>query len=528
MRIGKPHPAGRTERKHEMLLATAALLLVVAFGLGTGGCESKPEAPVFDNAFDPAGPYEGDPLQIWCTFGDSTVIVHWRQPRGYGISFYSVSISDSPTTGFEFLGEVAADEDEENQYVFPDPTADGDYDYAEGTTDYYFRVIAFTEDGDYLLSSLQTPGLGSTGPIVAVAGGTTTPSRWLDLRIGVTRGASVRIDDNPAFDDALTFDFNESLDPIDVTWDLGPVEANGDTVRLYAQGIGDGFVSAIREKEIVVEFDPDLVPAGGSSTTATRRIELAASTGGVEQVRLATSAEDVEFAAWNGYLPENLVWELEDTLGEQSIYGQFRGDLGFDSEVDELTIAGDPLTDVAVDVDLDAATTAPFVDLLCDAVATQVRIGESGDFASASWQAYADTIRYPVETGPGHKILYVQYRNEFTDSGILTVEFDYLEQPLAIGFLSPEPSQQLIGGTQLQVSGWTAALPGETAIDSVKLDLADGAGWFEPDGLAEWSTAWTVPADTVSVDLALRARAWAGVDSVTARVDVTVVPAAAR
>lgn len=516
MRIGKSHPIREENRSHRLPPAAAALLLIAALGLGLGGCESKPEAPTFDNVFDPDGPYAGDPLRISCDFADSTITVKWFQPQGYGIAYYSVSHSNSPGSGFEFLEDVAATASETGIYF---------YKPAAATMPHFFRVVAYNEDDEYLTTSLQTPGDGTTGPIVETGIGTsTTPTRWLELAVGVTQGTSVRIANRADFGDAQEFEFNEDLDPLEIPWDLGPATENGDTLRLYVRAYGADFVSAMTRKTLTAKFDPKPVLDGGGTTCASRQPLLAASTAGAVQVRLGATAEDVELAEWSDYAPENLTWEFEDTLGEQSVFGQFRGDFGFDSAVHELVVTGDPLTDVDVDVDLDGATGYPTVDLLCDAVATEVRIGEQESFATATWQAYADTVEYTLSAGSGHKIVYVQYRNDFTDSPILSVAVDYVAQPFAVGFTAPLPSQRLIGGTPLQVSGWAGALEGEAPVDSVKVHFADGNGWIKPTGVREWTATWDVPEVASSVELTMRARAFAGADTANALIEVVIDP----
>lgn len=519
MRIGQRDSHSRRSGHRGLLPAAIGLLLLAAGSAGLLGCESKPAEPVYDNVFDPDGPWSGDPLQIACTATDTFISVTWNQPQGYGIATYAVNVSDQSGSGYELIEEVAATSTTRRTYP---------YYPVDPTRNYWFKVTAFNEDGEYLLGSLQSPSLASTGPLVQLGDGShATATRFLDILVTVTAGDSIRIADNSSFSGARTFAVPDGFATLATNWDLGDADSSSAYWWFSVQSFGSDFVSAVRRDSIGVEFAPELVFDDDAPTTATRTIALEASTNGVEQLRLAASAEDLETAAWLDYTPANSTWTLEDDLSDQTVHAQFRSDFGLDSEPVVLTIAGDPLTDVSVAVDLDGATADPLVDLLCSAVATQVRVGEGTTFATAPWRAYADTVSYTVTAGSGRKTLYVQYRNDFTDSEILTAALDYVAQPLAVGFSAPLPDQRLVGGVAQPVAGWVSALAGEAAIDSVKVNLPDGQGWITPSGIADWETTWEVPDVATSTALLLRARAWAGGDSVTTQVDVIVDPAPA-
>ena len=54
------------------------------------------------------------------------------------------------------------------------------------------------------------------------------------------------------------------------------------------------------------------------------------------------------------------------------------------------------------------------------AVATEMRYAESADLSAAPWIAYADTVQITLSPTEGHKVIYVQYRNDWAPSRALS------------------------------------------------------------------------------------------------------------
>ncbi len=514
MHIGKQARNDSGNTRLGVWTVALALALIAAGALWIAGCESKPAEPVFENPFDADGPLAGTPMDIQATRGDSLYTVTWQQLPGYGISAYDVIVSTEYDSGYEFWQSFAPTTQPRAFAQFPIE----DHDQA-----YYFGVTAFTNSGDFSLTNYQDPDAVVTPQVVAGAGNKLTASRYLTLNISVTRGDELLVANNRNFIGAVTAPVAELYAVQQVVLDLGTATADHDTLRYYVQATSSGWESPVVEGWVRTLFGPEFSVENSSTTVATRNVILTVPPEGVQQARFAATAEDLETEAWSDFSGDP-TYELEDTLLDQTIYGQFRGDLGYDSPVLQATVSGDLMTDATCTADVDGATADPVVRMLCDAVATQVRIGEADSFAGAAWHAYADTVYTTLSAGSGRKTLYIQFRNEFTDSPLLTEVVDFGEQPLAVGFYAPAPNTELSGGTSYQMRGWAFAATGGAPVDSVKLDLEDGSGWIRAEGLEEWTLWWDVPAVDIETGRTLRARAWAGADSVTTTLPVMIDP----
>ena len=501
---------------------TAAFLLALApfaFFL-LGGCESKPSEPVFDNGFDPEGPLLGDPLDVRATLGDTAITVIWTEPQGYNISFYEVSHSSTYGSGYECVEAVAHTGTGLGLAYYPHP---------EPTAPHYFRVVAMKDDGSYMLASYQTPAGLTTPPNVVLGDGSgSTATRHIQLAITVSTGDQLLIADNEQFDNALQIAVVEPGVAQTVDWDLGLADSNRVWFPFYVQALDGTEESEVFIDSLRVNFQPGFTVENGAATVATSSVTLTIPADGVVQMRFASSSEALAGATWLTGAAELPAFELIDTLNPQTVYGEFVGDFGFNSPVMEADVAGDPLTDISFAIDLARdITNDPVLVLLCDATATQVRFGESPDFETSAWRDYADTLDFTLSTGSGAKTIYAQFRNDFVDSELLSAEIEYIEQPLAVGFLAPLDGQPLTAGSSQVMRGWADAT-GTAEIDSVKVELGDGAGFVNVIGTESWELPWAAPAladtsaDADAEELILRARAWSGVDTATAQITVTI------
>ncbi len=503
-------PRSRTSTCLWLALGFVAVLAILP------GCESKPSAPVFNNPFDPSGPYGGDPLQLSANVVDGGILLLWNQPQGYGITTYDISHSFDAASGFDYVATVDATSAPTNQFTYPDP---------DPTSVHYFKVQAFNESGSFTLVADLPPTFVATGPALAVNGdpvGKKVPSRQVLLTVTVSSQDSILIAASADFSDARSYPVATPGVGQDILWELPPA-AQGDTLTLFAKGYTGSFASAITVRDLIVDFAPGFNVIGKPATVPTRQVDLAIDTAGVQQMRFALDEDDLAGAAW---LPADSTltgFVLGPSAVPQTIHGEFQGDFGFNA-TSTWDVAPDLLQDTSFalelpDGDVTSATTVTGIN---QAGATLMRFSTRPDFLGAPWRDYADTTAITLDEAEGLQTIYAQYRNDWADSDILTDTVVHVLQPVTVGFLAPLDGQVVLGGVPLQIQGHSNGSQGKAAIDSVAVDLGDGNGFQPVSGTDPWSYLWDVPRFDADTPLTLRARAWAADDSATAVIGVTV------
>lgn len=506
-------------RSRRIIFALLFAALTAAAGLALlGGCEKNPGEPVYNNIFDPAGPGDGDPLNMVASLGDTAIILNWIQPQGYGIAYYEISHSLNRFSDYLIVGTVEQTTSAAGQFRYPHPSP---------TTTHYFKIQAFDSEGRYTHISDQAPAVRATPPRVTLAA-TRTATRNITLNILVSAGDSLRISNHRDFSDERRVAVEEPGVAQTVSW-LLPAAARNDTtltVRVLAFPLsGDADTAAVSVK---VDFSPDFTVTGGLSTVATRTVPLTVPTTGLIFMRFAATEEALADRPW---LPANssYAFTLADDANPQTVWGEFLGDFGF-SYAAALTVTPDLLTGAAFSLDLaaDHVSLEPAVTVLADAVATQMRFSESLDFGTVPWMDYAPTTQLTLSPTAGRKVIYGQFGNDWAESAVLTDYVIYLDQPLAVDILAPGDGDEVPGGASLQVLGTATVPAGAAAVDSVKFDAGDAAGFQAVTGTENWTFLWEVPAVTADTPRILRARAWADGEAVTTTIGVTLVPGAAR
>jgi len=502
-------------------LALAGALAVVA------GCESKPAAPAFNNPFDPGGPTGGDGLQVSAAQADTVIYVFWNQPKGMGIVSYTISYTTDLNGAWEELDSVEPTAADRGFYA---------YAYTEPSLLHYFRVQAFT-DNDYSLVG-YSPAASVVAPprLVPATGGRLRASRYLDLEVTVGVGDTLELADNRYFDASRRIPVAALGEPQNIPWTLREGHYNDpDSVFLRVLGPGSAMSSRVK-LGFAVGFHPRHYLPHKPATIASRSVDLVVPSEGVLAMRFALSADSLASAPW--LAPADTVhgFLLAESANPQEVWGQFSGDFGYDTTY-ALEVTPDNLTKVTFSLDVPAnrVITGPQVVCRSNAVATLMRIGESAAFAGVPWQPYASSAAVTLSPGEGRKVLYAQYRNDWTDSDVYSQYVDVVGQPLGVTILAPADGDAVLGGTALQVRGTSLAGTVSDKVDSVRLDLGDGQGWRIPSGTTSWELMWDVPTVTESTPVTLRARAWAVdtlatdtlntvIDSVTTSVTVTVEP----
>ncbi len=505
-------------------------LLAIAFVLALGvpvvfsllpGCDSSPSEPVYENPFDPLGPDAGDPLQVRATaFNDTTVRLIWNQPQGLGITKYIISSSAYRDSGWGVIGE---------KEHTSKPTTDYSYHDAASTSTTWYRIQAFTAT-EFTITAYAMPDSATTGPRVIVGTGFGhTATRFTKLEITVTKGDMVRIALDSTFTESLvTVPAGAPGYPLKLTYDIGPAAGNNETRTLYVVSFSNGFESVPSVQTIRVDFKPAFTVISDPKTLATRTVDLTIPTEGVLNMRFFAELADTATTPWVPVSDTYVGYQLSDSANKQTIYGQFQGDFGFNSLV-EHKVTPDLLTSITFKLILpeDHVTDESTVRGVSAAVATHLRYSESADFTSAPWVTYSDTLSISLSPQPGHKVIYVQYLNDWTQSGTLTDYAIHVTQPAEVSFWAPLEGDVILGGTSFQVRGASTVGSGDGTVFLVKFDPGDGGGFVIVEGTETWSHIWNVPSFTTDTPLIIRAQAWYGpsadnLETVTTAITVTV------
>jgi|GEM_PF-1690585 len=513
---------------------TPRRVLVIAFILALGlptaislltGCENTPSAPEYANPFDPLGPDGGDPLQLRAeAINDTTINLTWNQPQGLGITKYIISYSAYRDSNYE-------EKDTKEQTANPTTSYPFSLDPQDATTTLWFRIQAFTPT-QYSITSYATPTGATSGPRVIVGPGKgKTATRYPDIEVTVTQGDEIQV--------ALDWTFTDSLRVIPAgtpgeaqilaAYDLGPATANNQTRTIYVQSVGTGYASALTQQNLGIDFNPAFKVKGNPPTLATRTVDLTVPTTGVVQMRFFADWADSAATPWVAAADTFFGYQLSDNANPQFIRAQFLSDFGFVDD-QELQVTPDLLTSATFKLawpDSNSVVDQSTVLGISKAVATQMRYSETADFTNSPWIAYRDTAQIVLSPTPGLKVVYVQYRNDWTMSGTLTDYIVHVTQPAEVDFWAPVEGSVVEGGTQFQVRGGAFAGLATDDLYLVEFDGGDGNGFVDATGTETWSAMWTVPRFTQDTPLIIRAQAWYGpapdsLESVTTAITVTV------
>ena len=292
------------------------------------------------------------------------------------------------------------------------------------------------------------------------------------------------------------------------------------------ESFGDGYVSRPSEQTVRVNFKPAFTVAGDPATVATRSVDLTIPTAGVLNMRFFADYTDTNTTPWVPVSETYLGYLLSDSANPQFIRGQFQSDFGFSSLV-EYDVTPDLLTGAAFNLVLpaDHVTDLTTVRGASRAVATEMRYAEGADLTGAPWIAYADTVQIILSPTEGQKVIYVQYRNDWTQSGTLTDYVIHVTQPAEVTFWAPRNGDVINGGAVFQVRGGSTVGSGEGSVVLVKFDSGDGNGFVNTQGTDAWTYLWNVPRFSADTPVVLRAQAFYGPDPLnleTVTTDITV------
>lgn len=507
-------PGSRRARLAIATLATALLAAAALAGLaGLAGCERAPAAPTWDNPFDPAGPDDGDPLGLRAIVGSGSITLSWLQPQGLGIAEYAIShatSADGPWSGLALVTHTSA---LDNIYLFADP---------EPTGPHWFRIQAINASGQASLADYATPVGADLGPRVILAdGASTVASRFVTMKVIVSRGTTLRVALGPTYATEVEYPAAAPGDTAVIAL-AAPAAAQGDSVRVRVIATDGAFTSAPTLARARIDFSPEFALQGGGTTVASRTVTLAVPATGVTQMRFAGAQAGLAGAAWVPGAATHTQELLGPQATAQEIWAEFAGDFGF-SHVAHITVTPDLLAGATfrLAVPEDRVTAESTVRGILGGKATLVRWSESPDLAAAAWVAHQDTLDIALSPAAGLKTIYLQMRNDWSDSPVLTDWAVLVARGVEVAFLAPQDAATVTGGVTLQVRG--TAYGATEGLDAVEVDLGDGT-FVAASGLESWTVLWDVPEVAEPTEYVLRARATAADQSATAAVTVTVVP----
>lgn len=514
LRKAKPRPAAAAVAF--VLLAALALLPLA----GLTGCERAPAPPAWDNPFDPDGPGDGDPLDLVVTVADGQISLTWTQPQGMGIAEYVISRADDRDGPWSGLAIVPQTNTVNNFHQVADPTP---------TQSHWFRIQALDAAGMASLADYATPTAVHLGPrVILNEGGTSVASRFVSVKVVVSRGTSLRVALGPTYATETVHAAAAPGDTAVIALDAGPA-AQGDSVRVRVIATDGTFTSAPTLARARVDFSPEIALQGGGTLAASRTLDLSLPAEGVVQMRFADSQAGLAAAAWVPGAATHSQLLLGAGTGAQEVWGEFAGDFGY-NHVTHITVTPDLLAGATFRLAIaeDHVTTVTGIEGILTGKATLVRWSEGPDLAAAPWVAHDDTLAIELSPSAGLKTIYLQMRNDWNDSPILTDYAVLVSRGVEVAFVAPTDGVIVPSGATLQVRGTAYAPAG--ALNLVEVDL--GAGFTAATGLAAWTKNWTVPVVTADSTVTLRARATAGTGeaavTANAAIEVTITPPPAR
>ncbi len=499
--------------RRTLIIAFLLALLIPTSLAILSGCDSTPEAPVYDNPFDPDGANGGDPFDLIATLGDTNITLVWNNIADYDLASYKVLHSLSYQGEFSELGIVEVPELAVATFNYEDP---------DPTSTHYFKIQAYDSQGYYTLTSHIVPASATTlARVVIDEGSGKLESRHINIRINVTTGDSLRINQSGHPDSEVVLAADDTGAPVSLPWDLGLVDSNDTTLTISVAVQNGNTLGEANDVELDVDFTPTLTLSQGGTKVAHLFPPLTISSDAVIAMRFSDTSEGLAELPWLAGGTEYAGFELANTVNRQFIFAEFLSDFGF-SFTRQLYVKADLMDDATFSLVLssDHISEVRTIKALSNANATQMRFNESLDFTNTPWVAYSDTTTIILSPESGEKTIYAQYRNDFADSPIYTDYVVHLLQPVEVSITAPFEGDFVPGGQVFQILG-TALSP--SAIDTVTLVEFDGGdGFVDVVGTENWAVAWDVPRFEADTDFTIRARAWAGTESMTTTMNVVV------
>jgi len=489
-------------RRRLVLLWPVLLAALVVFG-----CSKNPEAPGFDNPFDPGNPE--DPFNLSAVVASTTVVLTWTHHADYGIVAYDV-LRSSDGAIYDLLATIDAPTSANGTFTDPSPIP---------TATSYYKLVATNSDGEQTVESQVVAASVDVPLLVSVAGGAaTTRGRYVRVRVRAMGYETARLAQTEDFADAQTVVFVGDSAVVEA-WDLGPAEANSTVLRVYACAlhtleIGGEPVTVSTDTAqvaITVSFRPTLDLPVGVLTVPDLNVDLTVGGGatGITRLRLAPTRGELAAATWQPPAAIIQDYMLRDTPQPQLVFAQFESEFSpAFTVIDSQLVTPDQLIAVTFRLDLpsDRVISDPSVRVFSTAVATLMRFSTDPSFGDAPWLAFNDTSTVTLPADPGFHVVYAQYRNHWTQSAVKTDWAIFSQDDVEIEFQDPVDGEILPGGTFVELRGRSWNRSGNTPVDSVKVNVGDG--YVLATGTLEWSYGWNVPLPATDTPTLLAARAY--------------------
>lgn len=414
----RPRPRGRAP---EFVVVIAGVCLALA---GLWSCSDRPAEPVFDDVFDPAGEFGGDPFQVTAQANQAGVLVQWRrvayQKPGDALKSYNVMRQLPGSDEYVLAGEVPQPAAGQSLAQFQD----AGFVPARINT---YKIRAVTE-----LGRISSESAVASASVLAPAGveflddAGKARSRYLRVRLRAAAHDTLRFGFTPDLADSSVVLPGGSLEAL-VDIDLGTAAANGETRTLYVGVRRPGELPPESADATEVAFDPRLSALDPHPVSNPFHVQLR--TRGVELMRFALQRGDLDTSPWFDPTPtsgdtasvDTVAVDLAEGIIElQRVWVETLGDFGF-TRLDSLNVTPTRVAPVCTtaslcfEIENGSPTTAKSVVGLSMHMlgATRMRLSELLPLDNVEWVAYADTLDFALSDGPGMKRIHAHFANDF-------------------------------------------------------------------------------------------------------------------
>jgi len=393
--------------KSPLSLSKLGLFLVaVTAALTLSNCDLGGPEPIGRiNPLDSLNPdTHGDPYKLTAELADGGVRLAWQPVDFPGLTGYSIYRKTDDSVFHHLI-----------QYE-DIPTTYTDRAIQNGHRYEYYVVVA-TRNGEGDPSAVAKAAVNSE-PVLIIEGENVaeTPTRSVMLTI-LAFGATKILLSNTADFEGAVWEPYVTRKPWMLTTGAGMKRVFMRVI--YASGDTTG---AVEDEIEPAELRPTITIAGGAATTPTRRVIIEIVALGATYYKISNgSFQETPPVLW---LPmrDSLSWMLEEGQGTKIVHVKVRNDFLIEGEASD---------------QIEPATLNPSLQILPDSIyinhtdvtlsmpnvgATEMKISNSSDFASASWQQYQEQISWNLEVGDGWKRVYAWFRNDWNSTTVPVID----------------------------------------------------------------------------------------------------------
>lgn len=410
--------ASSTALRHGVLLLAALAAL--------SSCATRPDAPGFDNPYDPHGTGP-DPYDLMATVQGDSVRLSWTDNSDI-LEWAVFRSTTSATEAFSLVDPITIQRAPGANVAFA-----GDHDFAPAVTNWY-RLQGTLASGELRSIGLGDAAAVTPAPLVRLAaGGDVTETRYLSLELRSDLGESVELSNTADFASVVSVSTEPGVIET-VSFTLPTVSSVPATAYVHARSIVGGSTGVADSTAIQLRFTPILSILSGSrlgpsgESVVDTNLVLGVAGGGVIRARVADTPAALDAAPWDDS-PDSIDWNVPAAMtAADTVYAQVEGDLGVtvDRTLPYAPAATVGAATLGVVDDLES-TLDPQIRLVSTAEgAAQMMLSEDPGFSGASWVAFADTTDFLLSPAVGEKTVFARYRNAFDSVGTSAVARIYL------------------------------------------------------------------------------------------------------